>query len=189
MNGPEDHLYEFAAFRLDAAERLLMRDGRSVPLTPKVFDTLLALVRRGGRLVEKDELMCEVWPDSFVEEINLTVNISTLRKVLGEGNGSNYIETVPKRGYRFIAPVRELVPEETDLFLVKRTQASISIKEEELEEETARHGNRTMFSRINSRFSAHRVAASVLVAVLGIAGLVGAYFALRTSAIPRSISS
>src|SRR5215831_7609243 len=103
------HIYEFGPFRLDAAEHLLLRDGEAVPLTPKAFDLLLALVERHGHLLEKDELLRTVWPDTFVEEANLASNISQLRKALGDGeNGQRYIETAPKRGYRFVASVQEV---------------------------------------------------------------------------------
>ena len=101
-------IYEFGRFRLDPAERLLLRDGQAVPLAPKVFDLLLVLVERHGRLVEKEELMKSVWADSFVEEANLSVKMSALRKALGESPGEvQFIETVPKRGYRFVATVNE----------------------------------------------------------------------------------
>src|SRR5262245_46238708 len=103
------HIYEFGPFRLDEAEHLLLRDGEAVPLTPKAFDLLIALVERHGRLLEKDELLRKVWPSTFVEEANLASNISLLRKALGDGeNGQRYIETAPKRGYRFVADVREV---------------------------------------------------------------------------------
>lgn len=99
--------YEFGPFRLDVDERLLMRDGRMTPLPPKVFDTLLVLVENSGRVVSKDELMQSLWPDTFVEESNLTQNISQLRRALGDGAaGPQYIETIPKRGYRFVANVQ-----------------------------------------------------------------------------------
>ncbi len=102
------HLYEFGHFRLDAAERLFLRDGEVVPLTPKAFDLLLVLVKQPGHLLEKEVLMKTVWPDGFVEENNLADNISKLRKALGEGqNGQKFIETIPKRGYRFVADVRK----------------------------------------------------------------------------------
>src|SRR5215468_1145484 len=102
-------LYEFGPFRLDASERLLMRNGRMTPLPPKVFDTLLALVENSGRVVSKDELMQLLWPDTFVEESNLTQNISQLRRALGDGAAdAQYIETIPKRGYRFVAGVQSL---------------------------------------------------------------------------------
>ncbi|HEU0177784.1 MAG TPA: tetratricopeptide repeat protein [Blastocatellia bacterium] len=106
------HIYEFGPFHLDAAEHLLLRDGEAVPLTPKAFDLLLALVERHGHLQEKEELLKKVWPDTFVEEANLASNISLLRKAMGDGeNGHRYIETAPKRGYRFVASVREIVRE------------------------------------------------------------------------------
>ena len=102
-------LYEFGPFRLDVDERLLMRDGRITPLPPKVFDTLLVLVENSGRVVSKDELMESLWPDTFVEESNLTQNISQLRRALGDGTAeAQYIETIPKRGYRFVAGVQSL---------------------------------------------------------------------------------
>jgi Tol biopolymer transport system component/DNA-binding winged helix-turn-helix (wHTH) protein len=102
-----NRLYEFGPFRLEPAEERLLRDGATVPITPKAFDTLVCLVRRAGTLVDKDSLMREVWPDAHVEDANITVNISTIRKALGDGvEGQRYIETVPKRGYRFIASVR-----------------------------------------------------------------------------------
>lgn len=97
--------YRFGSFHLDEAERLLFRSGVRVPLTPKVFDTLLILVQNAGRLVSKDCLLQNLWPDTFVEEANLSVNIASLRKALGEGIESEYIETLPKRGYRFVANV------------------------------------------------------------------------------------
>jgi DNA-binding winged helix-turn-helix (wHTH) protein/TolB-like protein/Flp pilus assembly protein TadD len=101
-------LYEFGSFRLDPGERLLLRAGEPVPLTPKAFDLLLALVKEAGHLLEKEVLMKAVWPDSFVEENNLADNISRLRKALSDGeNGQRFIETVPKRGYRFVADVKE----------------------------------------------------------------------------------
>ena len=109
MSQQTNGLYEFGAFRLDARERLLVRDGVSVPLTPKAFDLLLALVERHGRLVGKEELFQVIWPDSFVEESNLSSYIASIRKALGEGsNGERYIETIPKSGYRFVADVRKL---------------------------------------------------------------------------------
>ena len=109
MSAETKVLYEFGSFRCDPREQLLLCDGKQVPMSPKSFEILLVLVRSNGHLVTKDELMRQVWPDSFVEEANLTVNISALRKVLGETpEGQQYIETVPKRGYRFIAKVAVL---------------------------------------------------------------------------------
>jgi DNA-binding winged helix-turn-helix (wHTH) protein len=102
----EDRIFEFGDFVLAPKERLLLRGGEPVPLTPKAFDVLVVLVNRSGHLVTKDDLLHEVWPDTFVEEVNLTVNISTLRKVLDRGrNGIGMIQTVPTHGYRFVGPV------------------------------------------------------------------------------------
>ena len=109
-------LYEFGPFRLDVENHLLLRKGEVVPLPPKAFDLLLVLVEESGRVLPKDELMSRVWPDSYVEETNLAQHISALRKVLGEREqGGQYIETVPKRGYRFVAQVREWQDEGPDL--------------------------------------------------------------------------
>jgi len=102
-------IYEFGPFRLDAVERRLLREGEAVALTPKAFETLLALVENSGRAMEKGELMKRLWPDTTVEETTLAQNVSTLRRTLGEPTeGGQYIETLPKRGYRFVAPVREV---------------------------------------------------------------------------------
>jgi DNA-binding winged helix-turn-helix (wHTH) protein len=106
MSGPQPSVYEFGEFRIEAGKRLLLRDGAPVPLTPKAFDTLLHLVQNRQRIVEKDELMQVIWPDTTVEENNLNQNISTLRRLLGESRGENrYIATIPGKGYRFIADV------------------------------------------------------------------------------------
>jgi DNA-binding winged helix-turn-helix (wHTH) protein/pimeloyl-ACP methyl ester carboxylesterase len=108
MSSPSWKRYAFGPFELDADDRLLMHEGAIVPLTPKALDTLLILVERRGHVVSKDELLERVWPDSFVEQNNLAQNISALRKALGEKEGGpRYIDTVPKRGYRFIVPVTE----------------------------------------------------------------------------------
>jgi DNA-binding winged helix-turn-helix (wHTH) protein/tetratricopeptide (TPR) repeat protein len=99
-------VYEFGEFRIDTGKRLLLRAGGPVPVTPKVFDTLAFLVKRPGEMLRKEELMRAIWPDTVVEENNLNQHISTLRRILGEGQGENrYIATLPGRGYRFIAEV------------------------------------------------------------------------------------
>ena len=108
-------IYRFGRFSLEAAERTLLRDGMPVPLTPKVFDTLLLLVENRGKLVEKSELMKRLWPDTFVEEVTLASNISDVRKALGEGTDKHkFIQTVPKSGYRFVAKV-EVVDSRTSI--------------------------------------------------------------------------
>ena len=109
------HAFEFGPFQLQTRERLLLRNGEEVPLTPKLFDALLVLVENGGRIVEKNELLEKVWPDSMVEEGTLTKTVSMLRKILGDEGAQSYIETIPRRGYRFVAEVREVSNEAADL--------------------------------------------------------------------------
>ena len=117
------NFYEFGPFRVDVANLLLFRDGQPLPLTPKAVETLVALVQRGGQLLKKDDLIKIVWPDRVIEESNVTQNIYLLRKTLGEGsNGQSYIETVPRRGYRFVGEVRECTAKGTDLILAGRTE-------------------------------------------------------------------
>lgn len=108
MSRPEKVVYEFGPFQLDSAQHLLFRDGEVIFLAPKAVETLVVLVQKHGQLVEREDLMKAVWPDTFVEESNLTVHVSALRRAFQDGaNGSSYIETVPRRGYRFVAPVVE----------------------------------------------------------------------------------
>jgi DNA-binding winged helix-turn-helix (wHTH) protein/TolB-like protein len=103
--------YEYGPFQLEPGEHRLTRDGVAVPLSPKAFELLVYLVKNPGRLLTKEELLRGVWPDSFVEDANLTVAISTIRKALGEKEGGlRYVETVPTKGYRFIASVKEVKP-------------------------------------------------------------------------------
>ena len=124
-------LFEFDSYRLDAAERLLLRDSVPVPLEPKVFETLLVLIRHGGRLVTKDQLMKEVWPDTFVEESNLVRHISILRKALSRGDKEPpYIETVSKLGYRFVGNVSSPAVEQTEVIL-QSAKVSVVVEEEE----------------------------------------------------------
>jgi adenylate cyclase len=107
-------VYLFGPFQLDTAEHRLMRNGVEVPLQLKAFETLCILVIQAGRLVTKEHLLCRVWPDTLVEENNLNKNISLLRKALGESvSGKSYIETVPRVGYRFAAPVAQITSRAT----------------------------------------------------------------------------
>ncbi len=109
MTTSSDPLFEFGPFRLDPRRRRLWRDGSEVQLSPKTVDVLAMLVRNGGTLVDKRDMLDELWPETFVEEANLSVHVSTLRKALGDRpDGGRYIETVPRRGYRFSADVREV---------------------------------------------------------------------------------
>jgi DNA-binding winged helix-turn-helix (wHTH) protein len=98
-------MFQFASFSVDPCERVVFHNGTRLSLTPKVFETLLCFVRNPGRVLTKDELLKQIWPDTFVEEVNLAVNISTLRKALGENSQNRYIATVPGRGYQFVAEV------------------------------------------------------------------------------------
>lgn len=124
-------IYEFGRFRVDSEERLLFDGANAVALAPKVFDTLLLLIQNPGHALSKEEMLEQIWADSFVEENNLAQNISILRKVLGEGkNGAKYIETVSKRGYRFIAPVIIVGDEEPTSTITDQTRAKLNIKEE-----------------------------------------------------------
>jgi len=107
--------FEFGPFRLDPAERLLLREGVPVQLPPKAFDALVVMVANRGRLLGKDELLRAVWPDSFVEESNLAQHVWILRKALRDGeDGFQYIETVPRHGYRFVAEVRQVADAPAD---------------------------------------------------------------------------
>jgi len=131
-------IYEFGCFRLDAVKRLFWRDGELVPLTPKSLETLLALVERRGEILDKDELLSRIWPGTVVEEKNLTINISTLRKALGESpQDHRYIVTVPGRGYRFVAEVQEITGGETSELMVQQSRMSVVVEEEEVEDDAA----------------------------------------------------
>src|SRR5215813_190209 len=141
MQAQFKRIYEFGQFRLDAHEGVLLKDGRPVSLTPKVFDMLVLLVENRGHLVSKEEIMSQLWPESFVEEVNVNRNISTLRRVLADSpNDPSYIETVPKRGYRFIAPVVQVEAGEAELILERRTSAVIITEEEEITDSRGAYG-------------------------------------------------
>src|ERR1044071_2051100 len=104
----DNRFYEFDSFLLNETERLLLFHGQAIPLTPKAFELLIVFVNNAEIVLTKEELMERVWPDAFVEEANLAVTISMLRKALGETpDGGQYIETLPRRGYRFAAQVKE----------------------------------------------------------------------------------
>ena len=125
-------LYEFGPFRMDPDRQVLLRENEPVPVTPKAFETLLALVRRSRDVVSKEELLKEVWPDSFVEESNLSQSIFLLRKALGDTpENRQYIVTLPGRGYRFAAPVRTVTEQGEALVAQARTRTQIVIEENE----------------------------------------------------------
>src|SRR6266567_903163 len=145
-------IYAFGPFEVDTSKRLLMREGQPIPLMPKTFDTLIVLMENSDRVLDKDELIERLWPDTVVEENNLTQNISALRKALGESpNERRYIVTVPGRGYRFAASVRELSDEATNLVMQGRTRSTLVMadehKQEELAEAEGRSTARNSFSR------------------------------------------
>ena len=136
MGDEEKHFYRFKSFRLDIEERQLLHNSSPVPLTPKAFDVLAVLVERSGHLVEKDELLKLVWADTVVEEANVARIVHTLRKVLGEDeNGNKFIETVAKRGYRFVAEVSE-IHEPTSSKSVNGAQGSSNFIERSINDET-----------------------------------------------------
>jgi DNA-binding winged helix-turn-helix (wHTH) protein/TolB-like protein len=135
MSLPEKRLYEFGPFRLDAHQHVLLRDKEVVPLAPKALDLLVVLVEQSGHVLSKDELMKLVWPDSFVEEANLSHHVFTLRKALEDDkNGAKYIETIPRRGYRFVASVTTVGAEPDDLIVAEHTRTRVVIEQTEAPE-------------------------------------------------------
>ena len=129
MDKPPKRLFEFGPFCLDTVERLLLRDGEPVSLTQKAFETLCVLVENSGHVLEKDDLIKRIWPDSFVEEATLAQNIFTLRRILGETADKNhYIETVPRRGYRFVARVSEWFSPASESAAARQTAAEHQVR-------------------------------------------------------------
>jgi DNA-binding winged helix-turn-helix (wHTH) protein len=122
--------YRFGRFRVDAREQRVTRDGEPIAITPKVFDTLVVFLRHAGRLLTKEELLQAVWRGTAVEEANLTVNVSTLRRLLADGETQPCIETVPRRGYRFVLPVE--VEHDADAAADARTDRPSGIRAQEL---------------------------------------------------------
>ena len=188
MSNSARHFYEFDRFRIDASNRLVLRGGEPLPLAPKAVDTLLVLVRHGGEVLKKEELMSLVWPDTVVEEGNLTQNIYLLRKTLGQGpNGRNYIETMPRRGYRFTGEVRETMDGElSDLTLAEREKVHETIEAErsneegnrvakEAVQESAAKGSKVSLRKLRAYASTSKL---LLAACLLFAGLALYYLAL-----------
>ena len=132
MTQQSKHLYEFGPYRIDPAKRLLLRGEESVQLPSKVFETLLVLVQHSEEVVSKDDLLKTVWPDSFVEESNLSQSIFLLRKALGEtAQDHRYIVTIPGRGYRFTENVRLVAADEADLIVESHSQSRVTVEETE----------------------------------------------------------
>jgi DNA-binding winged helix-turn-helix (wHTH) protein/TolB-like protein/Flp pilus assembly protein TadD len=168
MQAAPGHVYEFGDFRLDTAKRLLRRlDGTAVPLTPRVFETLLYMVEHHGIVLDKERLMEAVWPDSIVEENNLSQNISTLRRIFGETPGSHrYIVTVPGRGYRFVADVSEQI--DNGAAPVNAEQATRPTPSDNRTEAHAAKGEQRLLGK---------TAGQLALAVLGVIVLVAAFLA------------
>jgi DNA-binding winged helix-turn-helix (wHTH) protein/Tfp pilus assembly protein PilF len=149
MNSQENsravrHFYEFGPFRLDLEQKLLSHEGNTVTLAPKVFETLILLIENKGRVVTKAEMMKSLWPDRYVEESNLTQNIFMLRKIFSEGPGNEqYIETIPKRGYRFVGTVKEVQEEVKE---AREESAPAEQPEPELQSERAARTHETKIS-------------------------------------------
>src|SRR5215470_4174075 len=186
MSHQSKRIYEFGPYRLDCAERLLWRDGEVVPLQPKVFDLLLALVERYGRLLEKDELMKAVWPDTIVEEANLANNISILRKTLSQ-NGQQFIETVPKRGYRFVANVKK-VEEESAEQIIQEPSGLLSPTRGSVSAANGSYGETTCASKTESLgrgVKRHKLGAMLALAVLVMVGAGVRHFFLRPPLPPK----
>jgi len=181
MRKQNKHLYAFANYQLDKGEYLLLRDGKSIPLQPKVFATLLALVERHGRIVGKEELMRTIWPDTFVEEINLAKNISILRKTLSsDAADQEFIETVPKRGYRFVCAVQEIIERNTSQVVSKLITESVNPLDPE-PQEAERTGHIDQPETKKKRSARYF---PLMVAILLIGGiLIGYYWLSRRDAL------
>ncbi|HEX3085172.1 MAG TPA: DPP IV N-terminal domain-containing protein [Pyrinomonadaceae bacterium] len=191
MTKENRRFYEFGPFRIDTRNRQLLRENELVPLRAKAVDILLLLIESRGDVVEKDDLMQRLWPDSFVEDANLTQNIYTLRKTLG----GDYIQTVPRRGYRFVAEVRE-ADDAADVIVIKeRTRTSVSYEEEFEPTEQMLPGNgseapNALISRIVDRRGPKSRARIVLIAIAVVALVVlvvGGIWWLRMRVAPFTV--
>ena len=158
-------MYEFGPFRMDSHEHALWREGKVVPLSPKLFDTLLVLVQSSGHLVDKEELLRRVWPDSFVEEGNLTKNVFLLRKILENGADVSYIETVPKRGYRFVAEVKTIQGNGSRPQVAETAELESEVRDRR-EVEAARQNNDT--KKRTPSMSRRLILAEAVIACIGI---------------------
>ncbi|MBV8834665.1 MAG: winged helix-turn-helix domain-containing protein [Acidobacteriaceae bacterium] len=185
-------VYEFGPFRLEPDERFLLRDRKPASLTPKAFDLLVLLVRNQGRLVTKDQIMQAIWPGSFVEEANITVLISTLRKVLGETEANDpYIKTVPKKGYRFTASVKIAEQAHSDPIPHapvpnEAPKDTIAVEPPHIQREDAKPVVIPPVALLPSRSRKRITILAVLVAVILLAALT--YFAYRSSSAPRTLA-
>jgi len=182
MSDQINSFYEFGSFRLAPFERLLLRDGESITLPPKALDTLVILVRNRGHAVKKDDLITALWPDVFVEDSNLSHYVSVLRKTLGHGgNAEQYIETVPKYGYRFTAHVREVPNEAAAVLAHKHTRTHVVVREQ-VEERRTEASSRTEEATSHSSVTPRqRLAASTLVLLIASTAVYFVYSRLEHS--------
>ena len=170
-------LYEFGPYHLDASRRLLERDGEVLHLASKTFETLLVLVRNRDRVLTKEELMKVLWPDSFVEEVNLAQNVSALRKILGETPGQNrYIATVPGKGYRFVGEVREWGNSSEEITIERHTQTHVMIQEEKEEATNASEEILVQGSGLRSWIRSRPGIAAVIGGLVACVAAGGVYF-------------
>ncbi|MBS1768336.1 MAG: PD40 domain-containing protein [Acidobacteria bacterium] len=180
MDGVNAGEYRFGEFMLDEARRRISRNGETLSLNPKAFDLLVELIRSSGSVVSKDDLLARVWPDQFVEENNLSVQVSALRKLLGNGNGTQYIATVPGKGYSFVAPVES----NDDLIIEQRTYERITI-----EQDDANAGLRQLSPpRPRRNFLPKLAFVGVLVAIAFTAAMVWRQFSRPNAFEPSSFS-
>jgi DNA-binding winged helix-turn-helix (wHTH) protein len=192
MTNSAGHFYEFGPFRVDVANLLLFRDGQPLSLAPKAVETLIALVQHGGQLLKKDDLIRIVWSDRVVDESNLSQNIYLLRKTLGEGsNGQSYIETVPRRGYRFVGEVRECSATGTDLILAGRTDLQRVFESHDvgiIEQTDSRSLDHRLSHTVNHRRWLMIFVAGVAIIVLAALSYLAFFRKLETSATRASLS-
>ena len=179
-NNSQKSFYEFGSFVLDESERLLFRGSEVIPLRPKVFNLLLALVEHSGRILSKDELINMVWSDAAVEEGSLARNISTLRKALGESSGEyRFIETIPWRGYRFVGPVKRSERGYGRLILEEYSAARIVISEDDQSDAKVRSEQQPIGQALNQESRTEsgvwwKSRIAILVGCLAVAGLLSA---------------
>ena len=184
MRNTDKHFYEFGPFRLDAQKHRLLRNGDLVPLSPKALEALTVFVQHPNEMLEREALMQAVWADTFVEDANLTVAVSQLRKALGQsGEAAEYIETVPRVGYRFVAEVREVHEQPTPLVIEKRTLSHTVIEEDLVHDtlQTEEESQSILVRPVGKRlpFTMSRAATATLVSVaslLAVALGAGSYF-------------
>lgn len=198
MKTTRNVLYSFDQYTVDTDERRLWRNKELISLTPKAFDTLLVLIINKGKIVDKDFLLNEVWQDTFVEESTVAQNISTIRKALGTStDGGQFIETIPRRGYRFLVDVREIIGDEEIILVERRMRTQISTEQVNYSDEammpsdagaenpsqtaSSARGWASRFKKINIRF--------VLTAIFGLALLAAAGLGVRYLLRPARLAS